>query len=333
MEMHRAVRLPERARTDASFFSALRMRLFGISADEVTFARRGFPADMPGVPERLERAGGAFVIGYNAALRDRDDLPRLSDALAAVHHDLHGFAHEGASMGLALVDQLTLGRSRWREFLLQAAPRHLYLVLVGAGWAMARIHARRIPRFAREVDPVAMPLLWDGYGFHQGFFHPGDSVRRSARPPLRGYALRAFDQGLGRSLWFVEGASPARIAATITSFDAQRRGDLWSGAGLACAYAGGVDEAEIAALARAANGHRSDFAQGVIFAAAARERAGNSDAATALACHAVLGIDPPRAAAIADEELERSRADDQTTPRYESWRQGIAARFTAPREE
>src|ERR1041385_82545 len=232
MEMHGAVGLPERARTEVPFFSALRTRLFGISADEVTFAKRGFPADMSGVRERLERVGSAFVIGYNAALRNRDDLTRLSEALAAVADDLHGFAHEGASMGLALVDQLTFGRSRWREFL-QAAPQHLYLVLVGAGWAMARIHARRIPRFAREVDPVAAPLLWDGYGFHQSFFHADHYVRRRVRPPLRGYALRAFDQGLGRSLWFVEGASPARIAATIASFDLQRRGDLWSGAGLA----------------------------------------------------------------------------------------------------
>jgi hypothetical protein len=331
--MYRANHFPEPVRTDTSFFSALRMRLFGISADEVTFARRGFPADIPGVRERLERAGGAFVIGYNAALRDRDDVPRLSDALAAVHKDLQGFAHEGAAMGLALVDQLTIGRSRWREFLLQAAPRHLYLVLVGAGWAMARIRARRIPRFAGEVDHVALPLLWDGYGFHQGFFHIGDYVRRTARPPLRGYALRAFDQGLGRSLWFVEGGSPARIAATIGSFDMQRRGDLWSGTGLACAYAGGVDEAGASALVRAANSYRADFAQGVVFAAAARERAGNSDAATALACRTVCGIDPPRAAAIANEELERSRADDGSTPRYESWRRSIAARFTAPREE
>jgi hypothetical protein len=333
MEMHRAVRFPERARTDASFFSALRMRLFGISADEVTFARRGFPADMPDVRERLERAGGAFVIGYNAALRDRDDLPRLSDTLTAVPHDLHGFAHEGASMGLALVDQLTLGRSRWREFLVQAAPQHLYLVLVGAGWAMARIRARRIPRFAREADPVAMPLVWDGYGFHQGFFHADHYVRRSVRPPLRGYALHAFDQGLGRSLWFVEGGSPARIAATIASFDVQRRGDLWSGTGLACAYAGGVDETGVAALSRAANSHHADFAQGVIFAAAARERAGNSDEATALACRTVCSVDPQCAAAIANEELDRSRAADGATPRYESWRRGIAARFTAPREE
>lgn len=332
--MHRAIRLPEGARTNASFRSALRMRIFGISADEVTFARRGFPADMLGVCERLERAGRAFVIGYNAALRDRGDLPRLSDALAAVHDDLRGFAHEGASMGLALVDQLTLGRSRWREFLAHAAPRHLYLILVGAGWAMARIRARRIPRFAREVDLVAMPLLWDGYGFHQGFFHAGDYVRRRARPPLRGYAVRAFDQGLGRSLWFVEGGSPARIAATIGSFDVQRRGDLWSGAGLACAYAGGVDETGVAALVRAANGYRANFAQGVVFAAVARERAGNSDDATAIACRAVCGFDPQRAAAVANEELDRSRAyDDGATPRYESWRRGIAARFMAPREE
>jgi len=50
----------------------------------------------------------------------------------------------------------------------------------------------------------------DGFGFHEGYFQWSRSVRKKALPKgVNGYALRAFDQGLGRSLWFVECADIA----------------------------------------------------------------------------------------------------------------------------
>ena len=305
----------------------MRRALFGISADEVRFARRGFPNDVPGVRERLERAGTAFVDGYNAAIADRGDLAKLMAALDAQPRDLHGFAYEGASMALVLVDVLGRGR-QWRK-LLELAPQHVYLMLVGAGWAMARLHLRALPKLARDLDDASWPLLYDGYGFHQGFFRAQQYVRRQTRPPLRGYALRAFDQGLGRSLWFVEGASATRIASTIASFEAARRDDLWSGAGLACGYAGGLDVRGIAELSEEAGPHRSALAQGVVFAGAARERAGNSTDATARACRVVCALDPPDAHRLGLEALEKAGPGPL---RYEAWRRNIAATFAEKRE-
>ena len=318
--MHEATGTAVRARAFGPVAGMLRRFIFGISPNEVRFARRGFPNDVPGVRERLERAGLAFVSGYHAALEERGDLGRLGAGLNAEPPDLQGFAYEGAAMGLALVDILARG-DRWRE-MLAVAPRHLYLMLVGAGWAMARLHLRALPRFARDLDAKSWPLLWDGYGFHEAFFKPERTVRRRLRPRLSGYALRAFDQGVGRSLWFVDGASPERIAATIATFDEERRSDLWSGVGLACGYAGGLPADAIAEFHTRSD--RGPFAQGVVFAAAARECAGNSDDATAIACLTVCHVTPAVAAAIADEVRERSDS-------YESWRRGIATRFEKER--
>jgi hypothetical protein len=148
---------------------------------------------------------------------------------------------------------------------------------------------------------------------------------------LRGYAVQAFDQGLGRSLWFVDGASTTRIAATIASFEVARRDDLWSGVGLACGYAGGLDARGIAGVVEAAGPHRSSFAQGVVFAAAARDRAGNSDEATALATRTVCGMDPPNAHRLALDALDAVETSTSTT-RYEAWRQRIAATFAQKKE-
>jgi hypothetical protein len=307
--------------------AVVRGRLFGISSEEVRFARRGFPDDVPDIRERLERVGTAFVDGYNAALEHRGDLQRLVATLDAQDHDLHGFAYEGASMSLLLVDILVRG-TRWRQ-LVEIAPHHIYLMLIGAGWAMPRLHLRALPKLARDLDDASWPLLYDGYGFHQGFFHPEKYVRRQTRPPLRGYALNAFDQGLGRSLWFVEGASAKRIAATIATFDAARRDDLWSGAGLACAYAGGLDANGIAGLCEASGPHRGAFAQGIVFAVSARDRAGNATDANALASRVVCGLDPPDAHRFALGELDKV---DLGPRRYESWRRRVAAVFSEKKE-
>lgn len=314
--MHGVARSAVRARASTSVGAAVRRVLFGISPDEVRFARRGFPSDVPGVRERLERAGLAFVTGYHAALEQRGDPGLLTARLDEEPGDLHGFVYEGAAMGLALVDILGRGE-RWRA-MLDAAPRHRYLLLVGAGWAVARLRLRALPGFTRVLDDMSWPLIWDGYGFHEAFFKPERTVRKRIKPRLSGYALHAADQGIGRALWFIEGASPVRIAATISMFEDERRRDLWSGVGLACGYAGGVSRDAIADLHRLSD--RDAFAQGVVFAAAARERAGNSDDATALACETVCGVTPAAAASIANEVLARSNS-------YESWRRGIAARF------
>ena len=124
------------------------------------------------------------------------------------------------------------------------------MVHVGAGWALAQLRLR-VDRALARLDPLLGWLAVNGYGFHHGYFHgPRRWIASESRVGSTGYARRVFDQGLGRSLWFVEGAEVARIAATIARFPASRHADLWSGVGLACAYAGGVAAEAIEDLER-----------------------------------------------------------------------------------
>ena len=220
----------------------------GLSLDEATFARRGFRASDASARLRLEQIGRTFLQGYHAALEE-DNLDHLLSRLHEVEIESRGFPFEGAAMGLFLLDQLTpWRRDRLRAFLNGPGAPHIYMGYVGAGWALAQL-AREPPRALARFDPLLGWLAVDGYGFHQGYFHPRRSVDEHQTPRrVSGYALRVFDQGLGRSLWFVEGADVARIAATVAGFSVARRPDLWSGVGLACAYAGGVDSAAIESL-------------------------------------------------------------------------------------
>ena len=243
----------------------LNRRFFGISSEEASFSRRGFRGGTEQVHQRLERIGRAFLHGYHAALEeDRPD--RLASALDPIEPELRGFAFEGAGMGLYLLDLLTpWSRDRLRRFLQGPGDPHAYMVHVGAGWAMSQLRLR-VEQPPPRFDPLLGWLAVDGYGFHQGYFHWADTVDRHSVPSrISGYARRVFDQGLGRSLWFVEGAEVPRIAETIARFPRSRHADLWSGVGLACAYAGGVDAGAIETLAANAGTCRSPSRAGCRF--------------------------------------------------------------------
>jgi|SRR5271157_3178903 len=218
--------------------------------------------------------------------------------------------------------------NRFQMFLDGPGAAHAYMLHVGAGWAVARLPWLG-GRLRSQFDPLLRWLALDGYGFHEGYFRFRRYIDGLVEPRrLSGYGRRAFDQGLGRSLWFVEGADVIQIAMRIESFPAFRRGDLWSGVGLACAYAGGVGRAEIEAL-REASDHYLDLAQGAAFAAKARQRAGNSAPHTALACEVLCGMTAEESARVTDEALEGlpdTSGDD--LPSYETWRTRVRERLS-----
>jgi hypothetical protein len=139
-----------------------------------------------------------------------------------------GYGFEGAAMALDLLDQLTPWNGRRVQMLLDGpGAAHIYMVNVGVGWSMARMRLRMGHRLS-QLDPLLRWLALDGYGFHEGYFHWPRCVDGQAVPQgLQGYGARAFDQGLGRSLWFVAGADPEYVTAIIDSFNDVPRGVLW----------------------------------------------------------------------------------------------------------
>jgi hypothetical protein len=306
--------------------ASIRKWIFRIPTEETTVARRGFPVTSSEARERIERVGRTFVQGYHTAL-EVTDAQRLSRRLDnEVAADWRGFAYEGAAMGLALLDRLSLfDRRRWESLLNGPGDAHAYMVHVGLGWTVARLPwiRRNVPGNLYKLDSLLRWLVVDGYGFHEGYFHASQSVRQQQVPRrLAGYARRAFDQGLGRSLWFVETTDPARVAATISTFDASRHADLWSGIGLAATYAAGADCAGLETLITAAGPHRFALAQGAAFAAKARLRAGNLTPETELASRVLCGASAEEAAAVTDRQLVDLPPDDDR-PAYEHWRRRI----------
>jgi len=315
---------------------SLTNRLLTIPAGETCVSRRGFHVRDAAVGERLESIGLTFLHGYHAALKDQGGAA-LARTLHAIDTELQGFAFEGAAMALTLLDHLIpVNRGRFHRFLHGEGAPHFYMLHVGAGWALARLPwlRWRVDSFISTLDPLARWLALDGYGFHQGYFYWPDSVRRQQVPRgVAGYARRAFDQGLGRSLWFVEGADALQIAAVIAAFPQARQPDLWSGVGLACAYAGGRDAAHVELLRDAAGPYLAHAAQGAAFAAKARARAGNPAQNTDLACYVLCSRSAEAAAAVTDTALwgrleacgglAGRLSPNDPEPAYEIWRRRI----------
>jgi hypothetical protein len=171
-------------------------------------------------------------------------------------------------------------------------------------------------KFITNFDPVLRWLIVDGFGFHEGYFHPQTAIQSAAR--FSGETLHVFYQGLGRSLWFAQGCDVERIAAAISQYHPAFHADAWSGVGLACGYAGGVSTFEIERASVLAAEHLPALAQGAAFAAKARLLAGNPARHTELTCEVLCHLSAENAAALCDEVL--SMVSTTHPNPYQQWR-------------
>lgn len=277
--------------------------------------------------QHLGRIFFTVIRCYHATLED-SRLKVLVPKLNAVEPDLRGFAYEGAALGLMQLDSVLPGKKRFPAFIAGPASPYVYPAYVGAGVALARV-GKRPEKYLSELDPVLCWMLIDGYGWRYGIFSRHSSIEEQMVPEhLSGYARHAFDQGLGRSIWFSSSANVERIAATIATFPQERQADLWSGVGFACAYAGGADREAVETMRIMGEPYRSELAMGAAVGAKGRQRGGNTAPYTDLACEVLCGLPADEAAHITDLALQNLPTDG-SEPAHEVWRQRIQERLSA----
>lgn len=283
-------------------WSKLRMRMMGLGDRDVAPLLRFFEPAEPAARERLTRVVYSFVEGYNHAIAS-NNTQQLASALDKHDPERSGFAWEGAGMGVALKTLLFLGNHAFGDYL-RAADKHHYIVHIGAGWAMARIGIRH-GALKKQMCPVYHWLAWDGYGFHETMFKPERTLEQGRGRPTHGFAGNAFDQGVGRALWFAAAARPAEVHRYIQGLAPERHEDLWGGVGLAITYAGGVSDETLQAVVQASGKHRAALAVGSALAVHTRHRTGNATAHTANASRLVTGVSdteiPPLVRAMENE--------------------------------
>jgi enediyne biosynthesis protein E3 len=301
-------------------------KFLGVSRQATSCEKRGFAEGSPAIARRIEQIGAAFVDGFELAL-DVSTVKHLAHRLLSMPTCTQGFAFEGATMALALVDYIDCRRvSNVKSLLGASSYRFTYTTHVGLGWALARAPFPSLMR-AEYGDPLIACLRWDGLGFHEAYFHHPDMgylERRRAR--LRGLKQNIFMQGVGRSLWFICGGIPKAIGTKVTEFPKQFEGDLWSGAGLAALYAGGGTPAIAAQLREESGEFKGELVQGAAFAAKALCRSGCASAADEVTCQALCGMSIREAAQITDEALPALSTKETALFDYQHWRLRIQRR-------
>jgi enediyne biosynthesis protein E3 len=316
---------------DTNWAGRLRCRIFLPDKAEATFAKRGFTAPDATRQANIEKVGITFLDGYEYGMAGQS-LADIESSLEGVELAFRGFAYEGCAMGLAVRDGVRPVGQHWvRDLLASRGANHIYMAYIGVGWAMARLPKVRW-RAIEPQDPLLRWLALDGLGFHQAYFHTQKYVWEQQQDRIPGwepaaYAKRVFDQGMGRALWFVKGSDVQGVAETIGAFPQARRGDLWSGTGLASVYAGGADAGELADLVRLSGEYRSHVAQGAVFAAAARLLPGLVVPGTELAVKVHCDMSVEEAAAVSDEARRDLPLDTGDVVSFEVWRERIRKRF------
>ena len=307
---------------------------FRLSAEDfpkMAAERYGQHEDMDQTWLQFEPVARNLVGGFQTALDD-DRFEVLVPRLNTVESEFRGIAYEGAGMGLMLLDSLGPWMKRLQAFIAGPGAPYDWLLYIGAGLVLPRV-PRRPERFLAHLDPFRRWFVMDGYGFYEGFFSGRRSIDEHVIPArISGYGRRAFDHGLGRSIWFSTGANVERIVATIGAFPEARQGDLWGGIGLACAYAAGVvDREDIKALRTASGLYRPQMAAGAAVAAKFRMQTGGVAAHTDLACEVLCGLSSNMVAHIA-ELARKDLPPDGVEPAYEIWRQRLAEQFATRTE-
>jgi hypothetical protein len=316
---------------------SLRRLVLTPSLADVTFGVRGFPSTPSAATRKLEAIPQAVICGFEWGIDARDQW-EVERRLGMVDQELRGFAYEGATMAFTIVDAMGGGRgTRTRDLLLGPGQPHIFLTYIGIGFAMARLPRPLWKKIMPDLSgsayyPTMSWLAVDGYGFDRAYFDTRRWVDEQRVPSPYAwegspdYFLRAVDQGIGRALWFIHAGRVPDIASRVRGFAAHRQADLWSGVGLAATFAGGSVAEGLTALRRAAGDHHPELAQGVVFAAKARDFAGFVPEHTEMAAAILADLSMEAAVSLADSTAVDAGGTD-SVPAYELWRREISAHF------
>jgi enediyne biosynthesis protein E3 len=309
----------------------LRRFVFGLSIEGLDRFWKEFPGTETETRRWLRLSSNAFINGYNTGLEVGLSHILFSE-LQAFDVAFRGFAYEGAGMGMAMIDYTSLSNQNLFQQFVDRSPNYSSLPYIGAGFAIA-VLKRDLNRSLSIMDPMQRWWAIDGYGFYNGVFHRKQSIeKQKVSRQITGYAQRAFDRGLGRSIWFLFSGDIDGIVQRLAAFPESRRADLWAGIGVASTYAGGVDRATLEKVKAAAGIYASYLPLGSSLAANARYQANNIVEHNNLACSVYCGMSAESAAkltlAVEQEQLiDKQEPVFTPTPVFETYRETIRSQF------
>ena len=229
--------------------------------------------------QKTEKVKSTFI-HIQLLYEKHKDIPSLIQHLENTEAEFRSVAFESASMAIAATDFET-GRfpDAWNLFANDSSV-HKAQVYIGLGWAVAKL---KIPflQVVKNMETQQHYRIAEGCGYFDGCFRFRQTVTNGQAPDyLPDDLIGAYDQGLGRSLWYNAKADIEKVAALINGFPAGRHADLWRGIGLAVAYVGGCEDEELKILLQHAATNKLQLFCGAALAVKSRMEADTMTADT-----------------------------------------------------
>lgn len=187
-------------------------------------------------------------------------------------------AYEAVSVALAL-DDLGNGAQdlpRWRAFLDRYESLYASQIHVGLGWALGEFGSTDF-EVVNAMEAQWRWRVYDGFGYYSGLFKRREAIRNQSIPDcIAAEHHAAFDQGLGRSFWYLSEGESGRLPQFLHLFPEARHPALWRGIGLASAYVGGLSESDFHSLEHIAGRYTKQLKCGALMAYAGLEKAKSS---------------------------------------------------------
>lgn len=267
------------------------------------------------IAERMMKIRGIHEEAQLYANAEPDD-DLLFSYLETTDEQFRSIAYEGVSMSRGLWD-IAEGESleHWLAYADRTKP-HAVQVHIGLGWAIAQ---RQVPIFARikDLPPIMQARVLDGVGYYEGMFRNRTTIRDKVIPAdISGDDLRAYDQGVGRCLWYMAKGNLVQIKKFIDGFADDRKPDLWRGIGIASSYVGGHEESLFKELFDLAAAYQKQLASGAVFLTHSRAKAGTLNADTEFFCRSWCGLSASEVVSLV-ERAEPNPADGRDS--YVRW--------------
>lgn len=220
------------------------------------------------------------------------DLNMLNNKLLNFPAEFISVGYEGASNGIALKSiEDTNSLTNWNTFYHDYAAAHSAQVHVGLGWAFSELE-KDFSSFDIAIDPLMKYRVLDGYGYYEGIFKRRQSIRTQQTPEhFDALSVRAYNQGLGRSFWYIAQGEVEKLTRLASLFPDNRLHDLWRGIGIAVAYVGGNGKLSLQEIVNQAGYYQSSFKCGASLLIQSRYKAKTIAQDTTMICELLFDTD------------------------------------------
>ncbi len=237
--------------------------------------------------KELRKVAVTFLDGFTVA--SELSVQKVQREVGSLPQAVRGVCYEGAAAGKTVRDLTANEDLSEASELLRREEEYSFLVYLGIGEALAQM--KLPPQLCNAVAKERWAgQIIEGYGFFDGYFNWHDALVNQRYPQGLEPGLKAaYDQGLGRAIYFATNCDPIQMRDMISCFSEDRRAEIWSGIGIPTAYVGGLTEREFKKFLNFAGPYRAELMQGILLGASARAKQNAIPDHTELACNMILG--------------------------------------------